>query len=59
MTPAPLLQGFKTCSPFLISQFSFSAVTTTSPRTASRGVLPESRADTLQGGVGGGAMLRE
>jgi hypothetical protein len=43
----------------LISQFSFSAVTTTSPRTASRGVLPESRADTLQGGVGGGAMLRE
>jgi hypothetical protein len=27
MTPAPLLQGFETCSPFLISQLSFSAHT--------------------------------
>lgn len=47
MTPAPLLQGLSTSSPFLISQLSFSAVTTISPSTASRGVLPESRDDTL------------
>jgi hypothetical protein len=42
------LQGFRTSSPFLMSQLSFSAVTTISPSTASRGVLPESREDTLQ-----------
>jgi hypothetical protein len=52
MVPARRCSGFSASSPWLISQVSFSSVTTISPSDASRDVLPDSRTDTLRRGHG-------
>ena len=48
MMPAARDSGRSQRSPCWISHHSFSQVTMTSPKAASRTVLPESRAATLQ-----------